>query len=221
MQGELAQLRHRLHRHPEVGLQLPRTQESVLEALDGLPLEITTGEELTSVTAVLRGGRPGPAVLLRGDMDALPVQEETGLDFLSAVTGAFGAAPPVPPPRAWATPGVTESAGKKKGRGSTGRGNPFLAQVLGEAAVAAARTNTFLGDRYRRLARRRGAARATVAVGRSILIIIWHLLADPDAHYHDLGSDYFRRRIDPQHRTRNHVRQLEALGYTVALTPVT
>ena len=91
MQGELAQLRHRMHRRPEVGLQLPRTQETVLEALDGLPLEITTGEALTSVTAVLRGGRPGPAVLLRGDMDALPVQEETGFDFTSEVDGVMHA----------------------------------------------------------------------------------------------------------------------------------
>jgi transposase len=149
-----------------------------------------------------------------GATGACTVIAEIGLDMSRFPTPAHLCS--------WArfAPGVKESAGKKKGRGSTGRGNPFLAQVLGEAAVAAARTNTFLGDRYRRLARRRGTARATVAVGRSILIIIWHLLADPDAHYHDLGSDYLRRRIDPQHRTRNHVRQLEALGYTVALTPV-
>ncbi len=91
MSDELAQLRHRLHRHPEVGLQNPRTQETVLEALDGLGLEVTTGAALTSVTAVLRGGRPGPAVLLRGDMDALPVQEETGLDFSSEVDGVMHA----------------------------------------------------------------------------------------------------------------------------------
>ena len=78
----------------------------------------------------------------------------------------------------------------------------YLGQVLGEAAVAAGRTNTFLGDRYRRLARRRGGARATVAVGRSILVIIWHLLADPDARYRDLGSDYIRHRTDPRRRTQ-------------------
>jgi transposase len=122
----------------------------------------------------------------------------------------------------WArfAPGVKESAGKRKGRGGTGHGNRYLGQVLGEAAVAAGRTNTFLGDRYRRLARRRGSARATVAVGRSILVIIWHLLADPDARYRDLGPDYVRHRTDPQRRTRSHVRQLEALGYAVTLTPV-
>jgi transposase len=122
----------------------------------------------------------------------------------------------------WArfAPGVKESAGKRKGRSATGHGNRYLGQVLGEAAVAAGRTNTFLGDRYRRLARRRGGARATVAVGRSILVIIWHLLADPDARYRDLGPDYVRQRTDPQRRTRSHVRQLEALGYAVTLTPV-
>jgi len=91
MHGELMQLRHELHRHPEVGLQLPWTQETVIGALDGLGLEVATGTALTSVTAVLRGARPGPAVLLRGDMDALPVQEETGLDFTSEVDGAMHA----------------------------------------------------------------------------------------------------------------------------------
>jgi hypothetical protein len=82
----------------------------------------------------------------------------------------------------WArfAPGVKESAGKHKGRGSTGHGNPYLARVLGEVAVVAGRTDTFLGERYRRIAKRRGKKRAIVAVGRSILISIWHLLADPD-----------------------------------------
>jgi transposase len=70
-------------------------------------------------------------------------------------------------------------AGKRKGSGSTGHGNPYLARVLGEAAVAASKTDTFLGERYRRIARRRGKRRAIVAVGRSILVIIWHLLSDP------------------------------------------
>ena len=76
-----------------------------------------------------------------------------------------------------------------------------------------------LGERYRRIARRRGKNRAIVAVGRSILVIIWHLLQDPDARFHDLGSDYFSRRTNPDTRKHNHVRQLEALGYTVTLTP--
>lgn len=81
---DLVQLRRTLHAQPEVGLDLPRTQETVLQALDGLPLEISTGTDTTSVVAVLRGSAPTDqptTVLLRGDMDGLPVPEETGLDF--------------------------------------------------------------------------------------------------------------------------------------------
>jgi transposase len=89
--------------------------------------------------------------------------------------------------------------------------------VLGEAAVAAGRTDTFLGERYRRIARRRGAKRAIVAVGRSILVIVWHLLADPTARFHDLGPGFYDTRINPERAKRNHVRQLEALGYKVTL----
>jgi amidohydrolase len=95
LQPEMARLRHRLHQRPEIGLDLPETQQAVLEALDGLPLEISTGESCTSVTAVLRGtagaseGRP--AILLRGDMDALPVQEEVDVDYRSQIDGAMHA----------------------------------------------------------------------------------------------------------------------------------
>ncbi|GAA3079947.1 hippurate hydrolase [Kribbella aluminosa] len=79
--GGLVELRRVLHREPEVGLVLPRTQQVVMDALAGLPLEVSTGREVTSVVGVLRGGSPGPTVLLRGDMDALPVVEETGLGY--------------------------------------------------------------------------------------------------------------------------------------------
>lgn len=121
----------------------------------------------------------------------------------------------------WAkfSPGINSSAGKTKGNGSTGHGNRYLARVLGEAAVVAGKTDTFLGERYRRIARRRGKKRAIVAIGRSILVIIWHLLQDLDARFHDLGADHFSRRTNPDSSKRNHVRQLEALGYTVTLTP--
>ncbi|WP_435228339.1 M20 metallopeptidase family protein [Streptomyces sp. Tue6028] len=87
----LRDLRRTLHRDPELGLHLPQTQQTVLAALGGLPLEISTGTALSSVTAVLRGGRPGPAVLLRADMDALPVQETTGLPYASRRTGVMHA----------------------------------------------------------------------------------------------------------------------------------
>ncbi|MEV4354879.1 M20 family metallopeptidase [Nonomuraea sp. NPDC049625] len=91
MRDELIQLRHSLHTTPELGLHLPRTQEKVLAALDGLPLEVKTGTALSSVTAVLRGGRPGPAVLLRGDMDALPVAEKNDLPYVSQLPGQMHA----------------------------------------------------------------------------------------------------------------------------------
>jgi transposase len=121
----------------------------------------------------------------------------------------------------WAryAPGVKESAGRKKGTGSTGRGNPYLARVLGEAAIGASKTDTFLGQRYRRIARRRGQKKALVAVGRSILIIVWHLLSDDNAHFHDLGPNYHDQRRGPDRIKRNHIRQLEALGYKVTLEP--
>ena len=114
--GEIAGLRHAIHREPEIGLDLPKTQAKVLAALDGLPLEISTGRDLSSVTAVLRGqggprgsggkgfppgsggsrgvAPPGPAqpvVLLRGDMDALPVTEQTQLPYASQIPGAMHA----------------------------------------------------------------------------------------------------------------------------------
>ena len=119
----------------------------------------------------------------------------------------------------WAryAPGIKESAGRKKGNNSTGKGNPYLARVLGEAAIGASKTNTFLGERYRRIARRRGKKRAIVAVGRSLLVIVWHLLADPDTRYQDLGPDHYDKRIGPERIKRNHIRQLEALGYKVTL----
>jgi hippurate hydrolase len=84
-------LRRRLHRQPEIGLQLPRTQAAVLEAFADLPVEVSTGTATSSVVGVLRGSRPGPTYLLRGDMDALPVQEDTGLDFASEVPGVMHA----------------------------------------------------------------------------------------------------------------------------------
>jgi amidohydrolase len=91
LQDDLVKLRRELHQVPEIGLDLPRTQDMVLAAIDGLPLEVSTGKEVSSVTAVLRGGKPGPVVLLRGDMDALPVAERTGLPFTSRHEGAMHA----------------------------------------------------------------------------------------------------------------------------------
>jgi transposase len=110
-------------------------------------------------------------------------------------------------------------SGAKTRSGKTGKGNRYLKAVLGEAAAVAARTNTFLGARYRRLARRIGKLKALVAVARSILVIIWHLLTDPTSRYRDLGPDFFDNRVRPDRRKNNHIHQLEALGYKVTLEP--
>ena len=120
----------------------------------------------------------------------------------------------------WAklSPRTVQSGAKARG-GATGKGNPYLKGVLGEAAAAAARTNTFLGERYRRIVKRRGKLKALVAVARSILVTVWHLLSDPTARFHDLGADYHTTRIDTTRKIRNHVSQLTALGYRVTLEP--
>jgi transposase len=103
--------------------------------------------------------------------------------------------------------------------GKTGKGNPYLKGVLGEAAAVAARTDTFLGERYRRIVKRRGRLKALVAVARSLLVIVWNLLADPTARFHDLGSDYYTSRVVTERKLRNHITQLAALGYRVTLEP--
>jgi transposase len=104
-------------------------------------------------------------------------------------------------------------------RHGKGQGNTYLRGYLGQAAMNAASTATFLGERYQRIARRRGKHKAQVAVARSILVIIWHLLADPAARFTDLGPDHYEHKTDKDRKARSHIRQLEALGYAVTITP--
>jgi transposase len=106
-----------------------------------------------------------------------------------------------------------------RARNGHGHGNTHLRGYLCQAATAAAGTATFLGERYQRIARRRGKAKAQVAIARSILVIIWHLLADPSARYHDLGPGHYETTINKNRKARTHIRQLQALGYTVTITP--
>lgn len=116
----------------------------------------------------------------------------------------------------------TTQSGAKTSNGRTGKGNPYLKGVLGQAAATASRTGgTFLAERYRRIVKRRGKQKALVAVARSVLVIIWHLLANPNIDYHDLGPDYYDKNINTRRRTASLIRQLEALGHTVTLQPTT
>ncbi len=119
----------------------------------------------------------------------------------------------------WAkfAPKARQSAGRSKAA-ATGKGNPWLGGTIGEAAISAARTSTFLAARYKRVVKRRGKKRALVAVGNSILAIVWHLLSDPDAHFTDLGPDWHDR-LAPQRRKRQLITELERLsGQKVTLT---
>lgn len=120
----------------------------------------------------------------------------------------------------WAkfTPRTIQS-GTKHATGKAGKGNPYLKGIVGEAAASTRTTDSFLGARYRRLVKRMGKKKAIVAIARSILIIVWQLLADPDRRFADLGGDYYVMKTNTDKQARNHIRQLKALGYEVNIVP--
>jgi transposase len=143
-------------------------------------------------------------------------------DIIAEIGTDMTVFPTAPHLVSWArwSPQVKQSAGKRKGSNSTGRGNPYLGAALGEAAIGASRTQSFLGARYRRLARRMPKKKALVATGNSMLTIIYALLADPDADYHDLGPGYYEQRVHARRQTSNHIRSLERLGYKVTIQAI-
>jgi transposase len=149
-----------------------------------------------------------------GQVCAQDIIAETGTDMTVFPTAAHLVS--------WArwSPQVKQSAGKRKGSNSTGRGNPYLGAALGEATISAGRTQSFLGAKYRRLTRRMPRKKALVATGNSMLASIHALLSDPDACYQDLGPDYYEQRTHVRRQARNHVKGLQRLGYKVTLQPV-
>jgi transposase len=143
-------------------------------------------------------------------------------EVVIAETGADTAAFATPQQLcAWAgvAPGNRESAGKRRPVRSR-KGQRWLRRALIEAAKSLARNHdSFLGARYRRVARRRGGNKAAVAVAHSILVILWHLMADPTQRYVDLGADYYQKRQDPEREAQRLVAKLATLGYTATLQP--
>jgi transposase len=187
----------------------------MLRRVDAITADVATVQERIDVQIA-----PFAQVVAR--LDEVPGVGPTAAQAILAEVGLDMSRFPTPAHlTSWArfAPGVSESAGRKKGNAGTGHGNRYLARVLGEAAIGAARTDTFLGERYRRIARRRGKNRAIVAVGRSILVIVWALLSDDEAEFIDLGPDYYTARTNPERKIRQHVRELQALGYSVTLNP--
>jgi transposase len=210
----------------------------LLDQIDALTAQIdrltTRIEDLIAAIPEARGvdpdGTTGPGAGLTPGSPVLPaidrLDEITGIgrDAAQVIIAEVGLRM-----EAFPTPGhlvswarlspATMQSGSRSRSAPTGKGDPYLKGVLGSAVAAAARTDTFLGQRYRRLARRRGKLKALVAVARSILVIVWYLLSDRAARYHDLGSDYYTTKTDKNRKARGHIRQLEALGYAVTLAP--
>jgi transposase len=188
----------------------------MLAAIDSLTTQI---DELTARIEILAEPYWGQiqqldAVHGAGITSAQDVIAEIGVDMTVFPTAAHLVS--------WAKwcPQVAQSGGKRKGSNAAGRGNPYLSAALGEVSMSAARTQSFLGAKYRRLVKRMPKKKALVATGNSVLTIFHGLLSDPAATYHDLGPDYYEQRASIRHQARNHVRGLERLGYHVTIQAI-
>ena len=145
-----------------------------------------------------------------GRRSAQDAVAETGVDMTRFRTGGHLSS--------WAGKiPLDHQSGKHTGRAKSKKGNRYLAAVTGETAIAAGKTQTREGARYRRLARRRGKAKAQVAVGNTQLKVYHKLLSNPGMRYQDLGADYYERQRDVRRQIAHHVGKLGALGFEVTL----
>jgi transposase len=184
----------------------------MLERIDRVTAEIARLSEvierlLAPYDEQLQQAESMPGWGHRAAQDAIA---ETGVDMTRFATGAHLAS--------WAgrTP-LDNQSGTRNGRAKSKKGNRYLAGLLGETAVAASRTQTREGARYRRIARRRGKLKAQVAVGNTQLKVYHKLLSNPGMRYQDLGPDYYERRRDIRRQIAHHVGKLGDLGFEVTL----
>ena len=196
-------------------------EDEARAALDAIPA--AWGTDASGETGPAAGGEQDAAVLPAADRLAqvpgiskelaIAIIAETGLDMSVFPTPAHQAS--------WAGLAPLAASSGTRTAARKGHGNATLKGHCTQAAMGASRTQTFLGERYRRLARRAGGNRACCAVARSILVIIWHLLATPEARYTDLGPDWHQRKNDRDRQITAHIRKLQALGLSVHITEAT
>lgn len=187
--------------------------ERIFGHLDYLDVSIKTLTEQIDL-------RMEPYASVRALLTPIPGFDRLTIDTVIAETGADMARFPSAGHLArWSgvCPGNHESAGKRRRVGVV-PGNRWLRRTLIEAARAAARSKgSYFGAQYRQIANRRGPNKAAVAVAHSLSDLVWHMLTTGEC-YTDLGADYFQRRRDPERQADRLLRQLEALGYQVAVT---
>jgi transposase len=211
-----------------------------LRAIDFLDGEVRVLEEqvreraaaIPAAWGVDADGSTGPGAGLGADAAVLPavarlaevpgVSEAIAIGLIAEIGLDMSRFPTAGHLVSWAgmSP-VASQSGPRKGRGKKGQGNSYARRLATRAGSGAARTDTFLGERHRRIRQRPGGGgkKADCAVGRSVLVIVWHLLKDPAARYRDLGPDHYARHTDAGRKIRAHIRQLQALGLDVTVTP--
>jgi transposase len=198
-------IRLHLDRAAQLDQSIAAVEDEIEAALDAIPAAWGTDA----------GGETGPAAGRGEDAAALPAAERLAeIPGVSrkpamAIIAETGLAP------------VSRQSGPRDRKPGKGQGDAYLKGYCTQAATGAAPTDTFLGERLRRLSRRIGGNRARCAVGRSILVIIWHLLASPEARFTDLGPDWHARKGDRDRKIRAHLRELQALGLNIEISDAT
>jgi transposase len=225
----------------QFGPQHAFTAAAYLRVIDSLGAEITATREqvrahiagVEAAWGVDADGSTGPGAGLGEDAAVLPavqrlaeipgVSEDIAIGLIAEIGLDMTRFPSPGHLVSWAgLAPVANQSGPRKGRGKKGHGNSYARRLCAQAGNGAANTDTFLGERHRRVRQRPGGGgwkKANCAAGRSILIIAWHLLKNPAARFADLGPDHYARHTDKNRKARGHKRQLEALGYDVILTP--